>query len=223
MALRPDPLPDRLTEIDELTRPRHSYLNESDDCYYLGEYRVHSRYDASAINQLISNIKISVHEPNQYRRRYKQRDIQRAGVALLQIFRQYNNVADVTIVPVPPSKMRGDPGFDGRMIQIARFVAAASAAEMQELVLQTANYEPSHTVGGGARMTPEELCAIYTIPQNAPEPRQVVLVFDDVVTRGAHFKAMQRTILDRFPEKRVAGLFLARATDPLPIDDFDAL
>ena len=30
--------PLRLTKIDDLTRPDHSYLTAADDCYFLGEY-----------------------------------------------------------------------------------------------------------------------------------------------------------------------------------------
>ena len=29
--------PDRFTEIDELTRPDHSWLTDEDRCYFLGE------------------------------------------------------------------------------------------------------------------------------------------------------------------------------------------
>ena len=31
--------PGRFTEIDELTRPDHSWLTDDDRCYFLGEYR----------------------------------------------------------------------------------------------------------------------------------------------------------------------------------------
>ena len=30
--------PNRLTEVDDLTRPDRSYLTEDDHCYFIGEY-----------------------------------------------------------------------------------------------------------------------------------------------------------------------------------------
>jgi predicted amidophosphoribosyltransferase len=37
-----------------------------------------------------------------------------------------------------------------------------------------------------------------------------VAIVDDVLTTGAHFKAMKRILMERFPEARIVGLFLAR-------------
>ena len=36
--------PQRLTKIDDLTRPDHSYLAAVDDCYVLGEYTARKGY-----------------------------------------------------------------------------------------------------------------------------------------------------------------------------------
>jgi hypothetical protein len=43
------------------------------------------------------------------------------------------------------------------------------------------------------------------------------------LTRGAHFRAVRSVLLERFPDRRVVGLFVARAVDPLPEDAFDVL
>ena len=39
--------PDRFTEIDELTRPDHSWLTDDDRCYFLGEYTARQGYSYS--------------------------------------------------------------------------------------------------------------------------------------------------------------------------------
>lgn len=49
--------PDRLTEIDELTRPDHSWLTADDRCYFLGEYTARQGYAYSPTNSLILNFK----------------------------------------------------------------------------------------------------------------------------------------------------------------------
>jgi hypothetical protein len=52
--------PRRLTKIDDLTRPDHSYLTAADVCYFLGEYTARKGFAFSATNRLIFNLKKSM-------------------------------------------------------------------------------------------------------------------------------------------------------------------
>jgi hypothetical protein len=52
--------PPRLSKVDDLTRPDHSYLTPDDVCYYLGDYTARGGFKFSAINNLISNLKKGV-------------------------------------------------------------------------------------------------------------------------------------------------------------------
>jgi hypothetical protein len=47
--------PQRLTKIDDLTRPDHFYLTPEDACYFLGEYTARKGYAFSPTNQLVLN------------------------------------------------------------------------------------------------------------------------------------------------------------------------
>ena len=53
--------------------------------------------------------------------------------------------------------------------------------------------------------------SLYEIDQllTIPQP-QVIGLFDDVLTTGAHFKAAQSLLNKAFPGVRVIGLFIAR-------------
>ena len=51
--------PQRLTKIDDLIRPDHSYLTDSDSCYFLGEYTARKGYAFSPGNNLVLNFKKS--------------------------------------------------------------------------------------------------------------------------------------------------------------------
>ena len=53
----PGAFPNRLTKIDDLTRPDHSYLTEGDACYFIGEYTARLGFTYSATNNLILNFK----------------------------------------------------------------------------------------------------------------------------------------------------------------------
>ena len=46
-----------------------------------------------------------------------------------------------------------------------------------------------------------------------PEP-QSVIVFDDVIAGGSHFKAIKMVLRERFPGVDVVGIFLARTLRP---------
>jgi predicted amidophosphoribosyltransferase len=54
-----------------------------------------------------------------------------------------------------------------------------------------------------------------------PAP-QVIGIFDDVLTTGAHFKAAQTVLRQQFPGAQIIGFFIARrvpeTSDP---DEFD--
>ncbi|MEG5551163.1 hypothetical protein UXO11_16360 [Enterobacter wuhouensis] len=47
----------RLTQIDELIRVQHYYLEADDLCYFFGEYTARQRAAYSETNQLIMNLK----------------------------------------------------------------------------------------------------------------------------------------------------------------------
>jgi hypothetical protein len=49
--------PLRLTKIDALTLPDHSYLTATDNCYFLGEYTARKGYAFSATNGVVLNFK----------------------------------------------------------------------------------------------------------------------------------------------------------------------
>ena len=73
--------PDRLTEIDELTRPDHSWLTADDRCYFLGEYTARQGYAYSPTNDLILNFKKPPDRQGRPEWRYKELAIQRAATA----------------------------------------------------------------------------------------------------------------------------------------------
>jgi hypothetical protein len=65
-------LPSRLTKIDELTRPDHTYLSPEDECYYLGEYTARKGYAFSPINDLVQNLKKPMDRRGKPEWRYKE-------------------------------------------------------------------------------------------------------------------------------------------------------
>lgn len=222
MATKNDPMPPKLSQIDDLTRPDHQYLTPEDVVFYWGEYHVGMGYDHGPTNNLIINLKHSPLHRGTARWRHKELAIQRIANNLRG--RLIASGQALTIVPVPPSKIPGDPEYDDRISRIAQFAVAGTTSVAQELVRQTANYQASHVGGDGGRKTPAELMAIYDIAVNAPAPQGPVMVLDDVLTQGAHFRAVKDKIVQRFPATEVIGLMVARRVRSMAsADDFDVL
>ncbi len=222
MATKNDPMPKKLSRIDDLTRPEHRYLTPQDECFYWGEYFSGMGYDHGRTNNLILNLKKSPTLRGTAQYQYKERAIQTIGVAMMGPIGASGN--PFTLVPVPPSRIPGHPEFDDRMVQVAQLAVSGTQSVVRQLVRQTSGYQPSHAGGDGHRITPAELMAIYEIAPNEPAPLGTVLVVDDVLTEGAHFRAMKDTISARYPGTTVVGLMVARRKHAVATpDDFEVL
>ncbi len=195
-----------LTKIDELTLPDHWHLDSEDECYFIGEYTAGQGFAHSNTNQFIFNFKKSVEKRGHSDWIWKERAIQQAATVL----RGSLNPAflqNATFVPVPPCRVVADPLYDDRMSQVLRLLGPGT--DVRELVLQLESTEGAHI--SPDRPGPRELYENYTVDDSLiePAPSQIAVV-DDVLTTGAHFKAIKRILRETFPDVEVVGLFLAR-------------
>jgi predicted amidophosphoribosyltransferase len=213
--------PHRLTKIDDLSRPDHSYLSAADDCYFLGEYTARKGYAFSSTNQLILNLKKGMDRrdrPGEWA--YKGRAIRTAAEALRA---SVNDAARgmLTFVPIPPSKAKGDAFYDDRLLQVLQGVWPGQATDIRELILQPASADAVHD--REERPRPAELEARYAIDRGLLQPApQMIAVLDDVITTGAHFVAARNLLQREFPDTKIVGLFIARRVpEAVDIEDFD--
>lgn len=207
-------MPLRLTKIDELTLPDHYRLDGTDECYFVGEYTARAGFTYSATNDLISNLKKSMDKKGRAEWKYK-------GMAITQAANQLREVlpleilSDATFVPIPPSRVKTDPLYDDRVLQILHGLGIQM--DVRELVTQTESYEASH--GMEVRLGPDELYPLYRIDEEltVSAPTSLVVV-DDVLTTGSHFRAMKRILTGRFLGVSVIGVFVARRVPERPAD-----
>ena len=97
--------------------------------------------------------------------------------------------------------------YDDRILQMLRLIAPD--LDIRELVVQKYSTEPSHV--GDSRLSPDEIedaCELDELVLS-PEPRLIAVV-DDVLTTGAHFRAMKEVLQGQMPSVDVVGLFIAR-------------
>jgi hypothetical protein len=208
MSISQDTFPRHLTEIDDLTRPDHSYLSVDDTCLFLGEYTARKGFSFSATNQLVLNFKKSVDRRGRSEWQHKERAIREVGTAFAGAIKA-EWLANATLVPIPPSKEKNDPLYDDRMHRMLLAIPAARPLDIRELLTQLQTMEAAHDAG--IRPGPDQIQAGYRIDEKLCEPApNIIALFDDVVTTGAHFVAARRVLLGRFPQARVFGFFIAR-------------
>lgn len=208
--------------IDELTRGDHVFLEAADQCIYFGEYTAGQLAQHSQTNQLVRNFKHEVRwrqNPSSGPWMHKQRAIRSVAEAVARAIKP-EFFSSVTLVPTPPSKAKTDPAYDSRAEDCLRLVSgfAGCAVDVRELVRQRTSTAASHK--SEVRASVDELTANYEIDEALVVPRpQAIIVFDDLLTTGRHFKAMQRILHQRFPGVLVYGLFVARRKIECPFPD----
>lgn len=204
----------RFRKIDDQNRGHHSYLTADDDCLFLLEYTSGQDYSFSATNSLISNLKKKPSLASTGPYRYKLEAIDACGVALGEAIAP-KWLAAGTLVPVPPSKARGDPEYDDRILKIC--CAIPGAVDVRELVVQTRSLPAAHE--SDQRPSIDDLLTVYRIDESkvAPAPRSIAII-DDVLTNGTHFRAMTTTLQHRFPGVPISGLFIARRVFQNPFE-----
>ncbi len=213
------PLNKRILKIDTLTLPDHYYLEPEDICYYTGEYTAGEGHAYSETNQLILNFKKSMDKRGTPQWQHKESAIEQAGNIIRAAIK---DDARITFVPIPPSKCKTDPLYDDRMKRMLEAACVGRHTDIRELVVQPQSVQAVHLAE--RRPTPDELIANYQIDESLVEPPpQVIFIVDDVLTTGCHFKAVQRLLVQKFPDARIAGLFLARRALKSIDLDFDIL
>jgi len=204
--------------IDDVTRPSHRFLEPTDECYFLREYTAGAGYQASDTNDLIFNFKKPPdRRRNQSEWRHKERAIRRFAD---ELHAALNNdwLSIATLVPMPPSKAKNDPNYDDRMVQLLRHIESSGRRlDIRELLIQSRSRMPAHEAE--RRPNPDELLSVFDIDPmlKSPTPREIG-IFDDVLVRGAHFKAAQRCLRGHFSDVRIVGVFLARSIHATTVD-----
>ena len=182
----------RFRLIDKSNISDHWHLDASDKCYYMFEYTSGKDYSFSETNSLISNLKKKpvkeTTKPTEYR--HKKQAISKCSAWLSEAI-NHQWLETATLIPIPPSKVKTDPGYDGRMVQICKEINASFSVDIRELVLQRKSVPAAHK-NPDCRLSVDELVKLYKVDgQKTEPPPNTIGVVDDVLTAGTHFKAMK--------------------------------
>ena len=196
------------TRIDHLTLGEHSHLSADDECYFLREYTARQGFEASDTNRIVLNLKKEMDRRGRPEWLYKEKAIKQAAAEIrTALTPQWLRAA--TIVPVPPHRVKSDPLYDDRMTQMATLIGS----DVRELVVQIATLTSSHE--SNSRPSPRELRNNYRLDEALCTPAPGAIgVLDDMLTAGAHFRAIKDMLVERFPGVPVVGIFYARRIVP---------
>lgn len=203
----------KFLELAKEDMHEHSYLDIDDNIYYMEEY-ISGNGFAGKGNNLIINLKKSVDKKGTDQWKHKEKAI--IDVALL-IAKEMDkpNVLSRRIywLPIPPSRIKTDPLFDDRTYRILTLAIAVSTSckhFVTDALYQNSNRESFSSIT--AKRDVDELVSNYSmndIPNYDPEKDRIV-IFDDMLTTGCHFKAVEELVLDKYPNAVVMGIFVAR-------------
>jgi len=116
-----------------------------------------------------------------------------------------------------------DPDYDSRIIDALKIASRHLNFNLpvSECISQISSSIPDH-LSSEARLTPKERLNTYMLDkEKILSDLTNVLIVDDVLTTGSHFKGIELAIYSVLPSVKVTGLFVARTVRVNPFEDFD--
>jgi hypothetical protein len=194
----------RLWKRLDISQEDVRYITEGDRIYYAREYMAGRSYDASEANNLITNFKKPVDRKHSPEWRYKTLAIDKFATEISHLLKDNQGYV---LAAMPTSKCKSDAEYDSRLEDTLSVLALKRGnIIIQEPLATKQTVRASHY--GGTR-EPE---AIYDnlLWNGFNVQTGHIMLIDDVLTWGSHFKACQRMILEYHPNMDIIGIFWAK-------------
>lgn len=201
----------------------HYHLTPDDECMFLGDYNAGDGYrnnTPQAINQTISNLKKL---PNDRHAVHRNRSVDWCGDVLERLERQFPG--RLTWVPIPGSKLPTHPEYNPRILDILSSMNRVQTADIRQILYNSKSTRASHQSAGN-RLSLDEVRDVMCLNEGQTQPTpEHILVVDDVITAGTHFRVASDLLSARFPSAAITGLFIGRTIHrrPDPFADLDDL
>jgi hypothetical protein len=198
-----------LKRIESKDRQQHAFIEPSDECWVIAEYRPGSSSDE--VNRLILNWKCSpaITRLNPRSRRAKEAAI-RTVASILRGCCDRPWAEDATWCPIPSSSAIDSASYDDRLWRTVRRAFEGYDLDIRMLLRQIVSTRADHTAI--RRLSIDRLYNLLSIDVDALKERPLrrrIILFDDLLTSGKHFKCCQRRLHEAAQEVPVCGLFFA--------------
>ena len=158
--------------------------------------------------------------------KYKGQAIREIAELFSKTLPSFLNLKKITFVPIPPSKCKQNSLYDDRMVRVLKiFKENYNKTDFRELILTKNDIKAVHEYGEEKRPEIAELQHNLVVDRSCQDDlKETIVLLDDVITTGAHFKACKNLLQKKFPDKKVIGIFIARRSIMAGIkDDFTDL
>ena len=196
--------------FDRASQDGSILLHGDDICVYYMD-KTPGPPSASKANQLIYNLKLDpmLMTGSQRKYNFKEKAIASFAEDLAGYLSRWPSVGpdNAIMVPVPPSKPGSDPRYDDRIVKVCEIVTRKTGIRHCECLQTIADLGSLHSDA-----MPRDVDAIrrntYFDPSMIPPGISCILLVDDQLTKGTHFKAFQPLFMDR--GYIVVGMFWAK-------------
>lgn len=81
--------------------------------------------------------------------------------------------------------------------------------DIRDLILQKESTQSVHS--SDEKRNPDKIADNYEINESqSKDVKKCIVIFDDILTTGAHYKAAESVLSKKFPNNQIKGLFIAR-------------
>jgi len=191
----------------DIIEVRPYLLQDGDECFYARDYIAEGGYKASEANQLISNFKKEVSKRGRPEWRYKVDSITQFANELYSII-----PSDFVVAHIPSSKRKADADYDSRLDDVLRELKGFNSTLTIVEPFTVKNTLIKTSYGGERKQS-----VFYNNLQwqgGLPAGLQSIILVDDVITSGAHFKACKQLLTEKLPQLKVYGVFWAKTVWP---------
>jgi predicted amidophosphoribosyltransferase len=217
--------------IDKVELDRLPHLTEQDACHYARDYFPRSGYQHSrpeSANQLIINFK-KPENRKKYDAEWKHRESAVAQFANeLCIFLQTPKIKglicinQIALMYIPGSKSKQDPLYSTRFDDVLKILKEKiSTLQIVEPIAILNSGEASHETSNSELRDPEKIKGNYTWRGLEKKHPMYLMIIDDVLTTGSHFKAVRLFLQENEFKGRIFGFFWAKSKwdDLTPVSD----
>ena len=181
------------------------HIKKNDFWVYAREYVSGPGYEAGPTNSLILNFKKKPSKKNTPQWPYRENAVKefKEDIEIL-----LGSINQAFLTSIPSSKKKNHSEYDNRFEDLFKEILKSHPQWIAEWPVEIKrNKEPSHTSG---ERNPETLRENYLWKGFKNREPEVLYIFDDLITTGAHFRAMSDFLIENKYKGKIIGICWAK-------------
>ncbi len=211
---------------------RRPHLTANDWCFYAREYQAGKNWKSGETNQLISNFKklrsfknlehngqtVQDVSPEEWHyRKEAVTQFQKEWIYFFEDYIQQTSDREVTVTAIPSSKTKTDQEYNNRFEDLFEELTKTFGTLYPDIILnvewpvEIKSTMPAFHISSENRLPPKQIKKNYIWRGFKQQSPKTLFIFDDVITTGAHFRAMSDFLRENEYKGDILGIFWAKA------------